>query len=490
MITVRQLVEKQSLGLTLVAGSTGDFRLITWAHAVDLPDPWRWVTEGNLVMTTGGGLPRLPSEQVSWIRSLEQSNASGLVVAPQKGAPELADELLEAANHLNFPVMTASFELEFVRISHHLFEIALHSQKERFKASELLFTTYAEALRRCPDMPKRLTVLAQHLHLNLEIEDSASGKTLFSSRLNQHAEPDFPHFIERIPIAGRARANLVMWRQDSMAVQDVLMIRSLVGLLGIELERMMIHRDTQREEGAALLRNLLEEGTEFSFIRPILEQRGLSGTLICLAITVAPGGKWLASEIHHAPGLHSLTPLFLTQGNLLLCLSPDNDDIVSAIRESLGPHTLIGASGPITAAAGFQEAVRQARLALAHAQECNTPLRRYGENAELGLVLAPRTLAEARALVGRYLGPIINYDRTHQSSLLSTLHTFLENDRNWKATAFDLGIHRQTLVHRLKQIEQLTHLKPTSTSGTAKFWLALQAAQTINLLPTPAPTPH
>lgn len=479
MITVRQLVEDESLGLTLVAGASGDFRLITWAHAVDLPDPWRWITEGNLVMTTGGGLPSLPAEQVSWIERLEKSNASGLVIAPQKGAPELSTASLEAANRLSFPIITASFELEFVRISHHLFEIALQSQKERFKASEQLFKTYADALRSSPDMPARLAVLARQLHLNLEIEDRASGKTLFSSLQGENTEPALPHFVERIPIAGRARANLVMWRKDSMAVQDVLMIRSLVGLLGIELERMMIHRDTQREEGAGLLRNLLEEGTEFSFIRPILERRGLHGSLVCFAIKAAPGGRWSSAEIHHAPGLHSLTPLFLEEGDVLLGLAPDNNAILCAMIENLGPHTLVGVSGPITAAAGFSEAVRQARLALAQAKECNTPLRRYGENAELGLVLTPRTLAEARALVGRYLGPILDYDRTNHASLLDTLSTFLENDRNWKSTAFDLGIHRQTLVHRLKLIEQLTSLKPTSTSGTAKFWLALQAAQTL-----------
>jgi purine catabolism regulator len=58
---------------------------------------------------------------------------------------------------------------------------------------------------------------------------------------------------------------------------------------------------------------------------------------------------------------------------------------------------------------------------------------------------------------------------------------FLANDGNWKATAFDMGIHRQTLVYRIKQIEQLTGFKPTSTDGSARFWIALNAGKNANL---------
>lgn len=42
MITVNGLASVGSLGLTFVAGATGGHRVVTWAHAVDLPDPWRW----------------------------------------------------------------------------------------------------------------------------------------------------------------------------------------------------------------------------------------------------------------------------------------------------------------------------------------------------------------------------------------------------------------------------------------------------------------
>ncbi|MFH3671394.1 polyketide synthase regulator, partial [Acinetobacter nosocomialis] len=57
MITIDELVKNNNLGLTFKSGRSGGKRIVKWAHAVDLPDPWHWISPGTLVMTTGGGLP-------------------------------------------------------------------------------------------------------------------------------------------------------------------------------------------------------------------------------------------------------------------------------------------------------------------------------------------------------------------------------------------------------------------------------------------------
>ncbi|MED5610024.1 PucR family transcriptional regulator ligand-binding domain-containing protein [Pseudomonas sp. JH-2] len=477
MLTVQDLIDIDVLKLHALAGLTGTSRLITWAHAVDLPDPWRWISPGDLVMTTGVGIPAGADDQVAWLEQLVQSNASALVVAPRDDAPKLTGKMLEAADRLLFPILRGSFELEFVKLSHHVIESVLQAQRERFNASERLFQTYAEALRKEPDMAGRLSILASTLDLGLAIEDALSGATIVESRA---ARQPSSGRVERIPLGGRTRANLVMARRGERTLDDPLLVRSLVGLLGVELERLMIHRDQQREEGSALLRSLLESETEFTLARPLLEQRGLVGTLVSLAIKPGSGGPRGADELHQAPALHQASPLLLNDKGLLLAISRDDNGIFDALRSNLGEGTVIGVSGPIAAATGFRESVRQARLALTQAQEIDAGVLRYGE-AETGLIMAPKSLAEARALVGRYLGPLIEHDRTQGAALLPTLLAFLENDGNWKATAFDLGIHRQTLVYRLKLVEQLTGIKPTTTSGIARFWIAIQAGKNTEL---------
>ncbi|WP_369987054.1 PucR family transcriptional regulator [Pseudomonas xanthosomatis] len=476
MLTVQDLIAIDLLKLQPVAGLCGTGRLITWAHAVDLPDPWRWVSPGDLVMTTGVGLPADPLEQVAWLEQLVQSNPSALVVAPRADAPALSQALLDAAERLMFPVLQASFELEFVKLSHYVIESVLQAQRERFNASERLFQTYADALRKAPDMAGRLAILADTLGLELAIEDAVSGAPMVASHPGQHSEQ-----VERIAIGGRTRANLTMGRRARRSPDDSILVRSLVGLLGVELERLMIHRDQQREEGAALLRSLLHSETEFALARPLLERRGLTGSLVSLAIRPGDDGPWSADAVHQAPALHGACPLLLADNGLLLAISRDDAHAFDALRASLGSGTLIGVSGAIATATGFRESARQARLALAQAGEVGAAVLRYGE-AETGLIMAPKSLAEARALVGRYLGPLIEHDRSQGAALLGTLMTFLDNDGNWKATALDLGIHRQTLVYRLKLVEQLTGIKPTTTQGIARFWIAIQAGRNTELI--------
>lgn len=475
MLTVQDLIDIELLKLQAVAGLGGTGRLITWAHTVDLPDPWRWVSPGDLVMTTGLGLPADEADQVAWLEQLVQSNPSALVVAPRADAPALSGRLLEAADRLLFPVLHASFELEFVKLSHHVIESVLQAQRERFNASERLFQTYAEALRKAPEMAGRLAILGDALGLGLSIEDAVSGMVIVATDHNA-SEP-----LERIPVPGRCRANLLMARKTRRSADDSILVRSLVGLLGVELERLMIHRDQQREDGAALLRSLLENQTEFALARPILERRGLGGSLVSVAIQPGDDGPWNAAELHQAPALHQACPLMLEDKGLLLAICRDDSALLETLRSHLGAGTFIGVSGAIAAATGFRESVRQARLALTQARETDTRVLRYGE-AETGLIMAPKSLTEARALVGRYLGPLIEHDRTQGAALLNTLGTFLDNDGNWKATALDLGIHRQTLVYRLKLVEQLTGIKPTTTQGIARFWIALQAGRNTELI--------
>ena len=95
----------------------------------------------------------------------------------------------------------------------------------------------------------------------------------------------------------------------------------------------------------------------------------------------------------------------------------------------------------------------------------------------------PTSLAAARAIVDRYLSPLIEHDRQSDANLLVTLVKFLQNDGNWKTTSYELAIHRQTLVYRLRLITKLIGLSPTSTHGTALLWLALEAGRASKLLP-------
>jgi purine catabolism regulator len=482
MITINALVDRGELGLTLLAGDAGGERIVTWAHAVDLPDPWNWIHRGDLVMTTGAGMPSAAPDQAAWIARVVESHASGLVLAARPDAPDLCPEALEVAEAGRFPLLTASFELEFSRLARVVIESALESQRHRLARSERLFAAYATSLRTGGSFSDRLSLLGSRFGWALEVRRGRSVPSDGAGSSSGAATPGSGELA--MPIPGRMPATLVVRPLDVGnvdSVPDPILINYLGGLLGIELEREAIERDQLREAGAELLEGVLTGDIDYATGRAALDRRGLTGSAIAAAFLPAGAAAWSVEEVHHSPALADLRPPLLVVDDVLIALLPDSDDVVEDLRGLLGEDTHAGASSPLNATTGFLEGMRQARLSLARAVDADAPHVRYA--ADRAVSLLPDSVTEATALARRYLGPLIDHDRSHGTELVTTVSVFLAADRSWKQTSEELHIHRQTLVYRLKTVEQLTGLKPTSTIGTSALWLALQASRAAGVLP-------
>ncbi|MHB1833417.1 MAG: helix-turn-helix domain-containing protein, partial [Solirubrobacteraceae bacterium] len=46
---------------------------------------------------------------------------------------------------------------------------------------------------------------------------------------------------------------------------------------------------------------------------------------------------------------------------------------------------------------------------------------------------------------------------------------------SWQRAAKELYVHKQTLVYRMRRVEELTGRKLDDTASVAEFWLALRA---------------
>jgi len=76
---------------------------------------------------------------------------------------------------------------------------------------------------------------------------------------------------------------------------------------------------------------------------------------------------------------------------------------------------------------------------------------RYGEHTAL---LLPQSVTEAQALVSRVLGPLIAHDTGHGTAYVDTLRAVLESP-GLNEAATRLGVHRNTVAHRIARLEQL-----------------------------------
>ena len=152
----------------------------------------------------------------------------------------------------------------------------------------------------------------------------------------------------------------------------------------------------------------------------------------------------------------------------------DTPAAIAVLREEADPGTVVGLSGPLGRPSRVADAEREARWALEAGGEDGRRVLRYGE--DVGSFFLPHGLSEAERAVAHVLGELLDYDREHRSDLVNSLRVFLDHNRSWKDAAAALQVHKQTLVYRMRRVEQLTGRHLDETGDVAELWFALRAA--------------
>ncbi|WP_329624963.1 PucR family transcriptional regulator [Streptomyces sp. NBC_01255] len=131
--------------------------------------------------------------------------------------------------------------------------------------------------------------------------------------------------------------------------------------------------------------------------------------------------------------------------------------LVHACRPASTPRA--GVSEPVTAAAGLNSALAQARYALSAARTAAPSAARVAGLGDLvGLeMLMAGIPADVRAVYREtVLGPLLGSGRASRAMLLETLEVFLAKDCSWARTAEALHVHVNTVHYRVERIEALT----------------------------------
>ncbi|MGI8450790.1 MAG: PucR family transcriptional regulator [Streptosporangiaceae bacterium] len=89
----------------------------------------------------------------------------------------------------------------------------------------------------------------------------------------------------------------------------------------------------------------------------------------------------------------------------------------------------------------------------------------------------PRTMA---GIIDEVIGPLSAHDAQNGTALLESLRVLLERDRNVTATARELGVHRNTVIHRMTQVEALTGRNLRRVQDLAELWLAISAQEILS----------
>ena len=104
---------------------------VRWVHVSELLDVTGLLSGGELVLTTGLELEKEPGRTASYIRSLEQAGAAGLIVELAGPCNRSLAALRTAAQHSSLPVIALEHRVRFVAITETVHRMIVAEQLER-----------------------------------------------------------------------------------------------------------------------------------------------------------------------------------------------------------------------------------------------------------------------------------------------------------------------------------------------------------------------
>jgi purine catabolism regulator len=486
-ITVGELLEMPHLRLSLHSGESGLDRTVSWTHTTDLPEPWRWVAGGELLMTNGMSMPRTASGQEELVRELLENGAAALAIGAEMYAPPLTKRLRTVSDELGFPVLWVAFPMPFVSISRTVAEATLLEQSERLIRTERIYRALQLISADKEGLRVLTAALSRELDCDVTICDRESGgpwngdddldADARAAVREQRGRPRAGVMASNLDEGRRMLMTTLPTHADALLVclprtdsePDAILLQhaATVCALGISQARLTIEHE--RRAGAELLVQILDGYLSPETIRERLTERGIDPAL---ALVVAARGADEDSLLEMHLQLWRDDIPHLTVHRTGLALSIVGTDSLNSYFRAAGDDTRIGVSETLGDAGRIGDAEREARWALSAADDSSAARVRYGDAApEIG----PRTPDEAEAHVQRVLSGVLSSTAPERDELLGTLSSFLHHERSWQHTADAMHLHRQTVLYRIRKMEQLLGLKVSDTGDLAVLWVAMRA---------------
>lgn len=491
-LRIVDIVNMPDLRTRFIGGEAGQERQVQWAHVCELADPTEWLGKGDLLMTTGMGVPKGRAGQAAYVQRLSDAGLAGMMIGENMQGPKDMTALHASAERLGFPVLLTEYGVPFASVTRAIADAWRSRENDRRAAFARLHVSARMAIEG-HDLGSLLHRLAQDVQAELMLWDGQAAAVWLPR--GGELPPGLRQMLSRPPERGTAQAAIrrfpldegevlaisIPSRQDHVLLArrsdgdllDYSLMSHLTSVLGIALEHRHVEHERSFRQRSELLKEIVGQRVKAGTLTRRLDACGLSLDAALLGVARAeplPLTEW-ARRFERL----EVPLLLLPRGQeILVAVSPHDAGAVQAI---LGAP--LGLSNPVHSADRMTEALREARLAAAH----GTPERPVVHHAQIAdrLPWLPQSIEEAQDTFRRILGPVAAHDEQSNARLLHTLRVFLEQNRSWQAAAGVLHIHKTSLTYRIRRIEGLTRRSLSSTADVAALWLALQAADILGL---------
>lgn len=496
-ITARELAQVEGLGLSLIAGTTAAERDITWAHAIELPDPTPYLSGGELVMTTGINIGTDERAQFDYVARLAAAGTAALAVDTGTTLAEVPAGVLAAGDRLGLPVLEVPPSTPFIAITRTVIDAVkadeLRAVQRVVDGQEVL----ARATLRggIPGVVEALaeklagtvlvvgtesTVLAaagnEQDRLFAVVVDGAHSPAARRGGAYVTGDADGYVTVQNLRAAQPVRGQLAVRTAAPMSNSERLLVAHAVSLISIALEKPAGVAEAEQRLRTAATRALLRSSVVDD---GVLRYFGFEPHAAVVVAVLHDVGPMLAAE-------QDLGRLLATAGPYLM--APVGDEVVIVVPGSerrridgLASGLAQPPTGGVSDAVSVDEiavGMEQARIA---GQAHPGRMAAFADLGTFGVLLGGRSAAELTVLAA----PLTPLD----TELVGTLEAYLRRNGHLEAAATDLRIHRHTMRHRMRRIGALLADDVDAVDTRVRLWLAIRARQLLSERQPSAPPP-
>lgn len=529
---VRDLLDAPGLGLRLLTDVTGMDRAIQHVYTTDLPDPGRYITQGDLVLT-GMIWCRAPGDADRFVRALARAGASVLGAGEALG--EVPADVIDACGRHGLALLAVPAETSFASV---IDEVGRRLSGDRANAMTRVLGRRRRLLSAVAEgagLDEMFRLMGREIGAECWLI-TATGRVVGGtgpSLAKDQALRLAAEYVkaDRLPTVTRPMADseeryslfgvgneprITSWflvcpgLESEWAHELRESVDELAADVLLERARLDAGRAGDRKLAEAIIVRLSAAGSSPAEIASLMKAADLSpdGTYLVAALSAdgesrmgggagaaaATAERWrsdLAEELAAPADRFLLASL----GDEVIVLVPVGDaaaahEFADRLREMSPvfeadrsrPRVSVGVSTPAEGVAALAGAVHEAGSArrLAALRVAGSAAGGFisvvtsDEVASHELLLASVPGSVLRTFRERLLGPLLVYDEQHRAELLSTLREFLDCSGSWNACAAKMYVHVNTVRYRIRRIEELTGRDLSSLDDRVDFFLALR----------------
>lgn len=496
MVTVSDVVGSKELDLTAVIMSRPNL-VVGWVATSELADPTPFLEGGEVLLTTGLNTVDWADEWDGYVRRIVGADVVAVGFGTGLTHESIPAGLERACREHDVNLFEVPRRTRFVTISrliaHKVGEPeqaaareALVMQRELTQAA-LRRDDSAALLSRLADIVGGVCVVSTHGESS-EARGEDIPPSLEPDRLRHEIErlrpqglraasttsdPSGVTIIQPLGLRGRPHSYLAVWSPGRLNDGQRSAITTAVALLGLAAE----HRRDRRETVWRLRRRAMEL---------IVARDERAAAIVLAAITggspaqvrlpepvravraagpadLLDDGGWAVEDAGDDPGAVLAARV---DDQLWLLAEPGHATDVATRLASQGLRVGVGRVVPRAEAGRSLDGAGQALVQAGDATAVRWE--QLADDGVLALLDHERGAAFADSFLGRLAGA-----RTDPDALLATLESFLRHHGRHGAVAAELGIHRNTVRHRITEIESALGRSLDDPQVRVDAWIAL-----------------